>query len=172
MLEEKDSEIFTLNLNTNVSISAGGFFISSTSTKANSTFQVDFDALFQGRGHLYKKCRVKANLISNSQANSTISSTINEVLGVINLIGLSSTHNLGINGILIGTTFPRSTGVTGTANSHYLVNNWFTNIYGAEIQVPTSKQNIGIQFIKNDGTLMISVPDYLLTLQFELFEKK
>ncbi len=90
----------------------------------------------------------------------------------INLIGLSSTHNLGINGIMIGTTFPRSTGVTGQASSHYLVNNWFTNIYGTEIQVPTSKQNIGIQFIKNDGTLMISVPDYFLTLQFELFEKK
>jgi hypothetical protein len=172
MLEEKDSEIFTLILNTAVPISAGGFFISSTSTKANSTFQVDFDALFQGRGHLYKKCRVKPYFISNSQANSTISSNINEVLGVVNLIGLSSTHNLGINGIMICTTFPRSTGIVGQANSHYLVNNWLTNIYGSEIQVPTSKQNIGIQFIKNDGSLMISIPDYLLTLQFELFEKK
>lgn len=171
-IHNRDSETFTLNLTTLASFSNRGFFIQSNSAKSNAEYQVDFDSLFQGRADQFKRCRVRASLISNSQTNASITSDINEILGTVVLNGLSSIYSQGINGILLGITFPRTTSVTGQVGSHWILNNWLQNTYGIEITIPRGKLNIGIQFLKLSGSLMTSVPDYLITLQFELFDKK
>jgi hypothetical protein len=158
------TEIFTLGLYSEKTIGQGGFVVNNTA-RANITYQIDFNALFQGRENNYSKCRVRGTITTNNMAQTALDNTT----GYIGVVGFSDTHRLGLNATYIMMLDPTNSNVTGTTGFYYF-NGSAQQPYGSEINIPKNTTQIQVQFLAEDGNLLsIAIAQYFLMLQFELF---
>lgn len=163
-------EYFGLLLQNQLSISDGGFCLDTTSN-ANAVYQVDFDALFQGRGKLYNKAQVRARLISDGEGQTPIENAI----GTLSILGLPSV-GLGTQGTYIMglTPSPQTDAGDTTATGYYYNLSSMNNKNGTQVGVPSGIQVIRVQCRSVLGTILApgNMPDYSLYLEFELYERK
>lgn len=159
-------EIFTLGLSSEKLLSQGGFAVNNTS-RANITYQIDWNALFQGRENEYEKCYVRGALISNNMAQTSL----DDVTGYLGVVGLSDTHRAGLNATYICLLNPDNSSATGTTGFYYY-NGSLQQPYGSEINIPKNISQIQVQFLSETGNLLtIAIAQYFLVLQFELVKE-
>lgn len=163
-------EAFTLLLSSTKSITDGGFMLDNTN-KANVKYQVNFDALFQNRDKLYKRCQVRGQMISmlvppSSSINSMGYFELQE-LGTKNTLGLVSlpiTQYISLGRLASGD------GVFGHSNNPQY--NYLDNLEGIELdEIPVGGKNFSIQYknVLDNIQPDADIGDYTLLLQFELF---
>lgn len=161
-------EVFTLALSSETLFSDGGFVLDS-SNNSNILYQVDFNSLFNNRNKLYSKCQVRCHLISIASTTTTIDA----VSGVLVLQGLGSGNTLGINGIpLISNVSPTNSNVSGTLTGFFYTISTLNAVNGSQVtSVPEGIRQFRIVFNSVAGTLQgnASMPNYRITLQFELY---
>lgn len=161
-------EVFTLLLNSTKSIEQGGFMLDD-SYNANVKFQVNFDALFQKRNELYKRCQIRAQMISMLVPPSQSIACF----GFLDLMGLGTKNTLGCISLPISQyialgRLASSDSVFGHSNNPFY--NYLENYEGIELdEIPLGGKNFSIQFKNVLGNVSGDVGDYTLLLQFELF---
>lgn len=142
------------------------------SQKANAKWQVNFRALFGNSYGKYKRCSVRAMLMSeNFGSSATDWNTYNGYLAINLLSNNNATTTLGTPLMLLNVI---QTATLTTAKSAYLCST-LSDANGVDIAFPAENQFINIMFVNNDAmTLMTAttqaIPDYQLILQFELSE--
>lgn len=163
-------ESFTLLLLSTKSVSDGGFMLDN-SNDANVKYQVNFDALFQNRDKLYKRCQVRGQMISMLVPPS---SSINS-MGYLELQQLGTKNTLGLVSLPISQyislgRLASSDTVFGHSNNPQY--NYLDNLEGIELdEIPVGSRNFSIQYKNVIGNLQpgADIGDYTLLLQFELF---
>jgi hypothetical protein len=194
MEDVAESQVYRLFLNTET-----GFpNILANSDKANTSWLVDYDSLFNRDNYNYKNCRLRYKLIS--QPSGSIDATANT--GVLAINGLSSryvsknTHMLPLDIIVPKMTYT-GTGtvagtITGTAPSQttsqtpalftvrgQLIADTIATT-GIDIDMPFGMTTLNPQFWQigfgsngnADNILQTLVSEYVLMLQFELYNPK
>jgi hypothetical protein len=163
-------EYYGLLLQNQLSVSQGGFCLDTTSN-ANAIFQVNFDALFQGRGNLFNKCQVRGRLVSDGLGETPVQNA----LGFVSIIGLPSS-SFGTNGTYILPLNPSPQTDAGDLEQtgYYFSNSSMSNRNGTQVSIPTGIRQIQVQFRSVAGSLHVAgnIPDYSLYLEFELYERK
>lgn len=162
-------EVFTLVLCNQLTIDGGTGFALNTSNKASISYQVNFDALFNGKQKLYKKCQVRTAIISSFVAATALPNAI----GSVSAVGLASGNDLGTNGLFLMNYIPSNANASGSSTGYYFNTNVLTNLNGTQMsQVPRGVQTFSINFTNISGALQATgnVPDYRLNLQFELYD--
>jgi len=163
-------EAFTLLLLSTKSVSQGGFMLDNSSD-SNTQYQVNFDALFQGRDKLYKRCNLRAQMISMLVPPS---SSINS-MGYLEIQRLGTKNTLGLIAlpitqyISLGRLASSDTVFGHSNNPQY---NYLENIDGVELdEIPVGSRNFAIQYKNVLGNIQPSadIGDYSMLLQFELF---
>lgn len=161
-------EVFTLALSSETLFSDGGFVLDS-SNNSNILYQVDFNSLFNNRNKLYSKCQVRCHLISTASTTTTIDA----VSGILVLQGLGSGNTLGLNGIQLANMSPTNSTVSGTLTGFFYTVSTLNALNGSQVtQVPEGIRQFRIIFNSVAGTLQpnTSMPNYRITLQFELYD--
>lgn len=193
MEEVAESQVYRLFLNTE----SGFPGILSNSDKANTSWLVDYDSLFNRDNYAYKNCRLRYKLVS--QPSATIDPAANT--GVLAINGLSSRYvskntnmlPLDIYAPIMTATGTGSTPGTITAGTPQTVSQpaaLFTvrgqiimdtmATTGIDIQMPFGMTSINPQFWQAgfgstgnaDNILQTVMPEYMLMLQFELYNPK
>ncbi len=202
MEEYPDCQVYRLLLNTET-----GFpnLINNTD-KANVSWNVDYDSLFNRDNYAYKNCRLRYKFIS--QESGSITADANT--GILAINGLSSRYVSKNTSMLpldiispqfrytgLGSTPVTSTGtISGTAPSQTTANTFTqaASLYtykahmysdtmattGIDIQIPYGMTTLNVQlwqigfgaFNNADNILQTLTPEYLLMLQFELYNPK
>jgi len=194
MEEVAESQVYRLFLNTET-----GFpNILSNSDKSNTSWLVDYDSLFNRDNYNYKNCRLRYKLVS--QTSTSINAAANT--GVLAINGLSSryvsknTSMLPLD-IIVPTMTSTGTGSTPgtiagnapsqtttqpaalfTARGQLISDTMATT--GIDIQMPFGMTSLNPQFWQvgfgatgnEDNILQTLVPEYILLLQFELYNPK
>lgn len=162
-------EVFTLNLISELSEANGGFMIDSTNN-SNILYEVDFDALFNGKNKFYSKCQLRGSLISNGRGPGDLSDST----GFIILVGLGSINSLGINGIHVCTTYPINKSEAGLSQfvGYSYAASTIQNPNGTQILIPNGIRQFRIQYYDPIQELLFNanMPNYSLILQFELYD--
>ena len=169
------SETFTLALISDKAVSDGGFMVNN-SNLYNIKYQVDFDALFQGKNREYSKAQVRVQLITNTFNTNTTSFA--KVIGGISLTGLTATNSLGTTGLFLTTYYPTNGTMTGLTNGGaYLNISTLSFRNGTQVNtIPTGVREFNVQFSSVGGTTQIKLPgendmpNYRMILQFELYD--
>lgn len=163
------SETFTLALTSDKSVQNGGFMIND-SDKYNIQYQVNFDALFQGKNREYSKAQVRIQFISNLiLANTSYSST----LGSLQLTGLTSVNSLGANGLYLSIYYPTNGNMTGLSGGPYYNISTLSFKNGTQVAtIPTGIREFNVLFTTIGGLKQtgIAPPNYRMVLQFELYD--
>lgn len=134
--------------------------------RANAVWQVDFKSLFGNDFDKYKRCSVRAELISESwNSGNTDWNNYSGYLG----INLPSTSNASTTlGTPIMQIFPTNVPVYDNPQTAYHCDTLGNN-QGVDIAFPSANQLINLMFVNNDAmTLMTNTPHYQILLQFEL----
>jgi hypothetical protein len=163
-------EVFTLLLNSTKLISNGGFVLDN-SNNANVKFQVNFDALFQNRDKLYKRCQLRGQMVSllvpPSQSIGAFGYLELQQLGTKNTLGLVA---LPVSQYISLGRLASSDSVFGHANNPFY--NYLENLEGIELdEIPVGGKNFSIQYKNVLGNIQSGsdIGLYTLLLQFELF---
>lgn len=162
------SQVFSLVLSSDVSVSSGGFMIDNTS-RANIKYQVNFDALFEGVDRKYSKCQVRAQIL----AQNVTSSAINNATGMLILSGLGQGNSLGVQGIQLLTMVPSAASASGVSTGYYYNVNSLVQSNGQQMtQIPKGTQNFSVIFMSIADTVQASanIGTYKLLIQFELYD--
>lgn len=202
MEEYPDCQVYRLLLNTET-----GFpNLLNNTDKANVSWNVDYDSLFNRDNYAYKNCRLRYKIIS--QESGSITSGANT--GILAINGLSSRYVSKNTSMLpldiitptfrytgLGSTPGSSTGtITGTAPSQTTANTFTqpASLYtykahlcgdtmattGVDIQIPYGMTTLNVQLWQagfgagnnEDNILQTFIPEYLLMIQFELYNPK
>ena len=194
MEEVAESQVYRLLLNTET-----GFpNIIKNTDKANTSWNVDFDSLFNRDNYNYRNCRLRYKLVS--QESASVDAAANTGLLAIN--GLSSRYISKNTNMLpldiyaptmryIGTGTTPSTITTSTTpqtvsqpaalftvRGQIVLDTMATT--GVDINVPYGMSEINPQFWQYgfgangnaDNILQTLIPEYMLLLQFELYNPK
>lgn len=164
------SRTYQLYLSTQITIPASNNVVPVDITnKANGIWQVNFKTLFGNNYNKYKRCSVRALLISEKWASAD--TDVNNYSGylAINLPSVSSSFTtLGTPIMLL--TPSKALSVNASALSCYNCST-MDAAQGVDINLPSENQYMSIQFCNNDSfSLMTTVPDYQIMFQFELSE--
>lgn len=144
--------------------------------KANVTWQVNFKTLFGNDYNKYKRCSVRALLISETW--NTADTDVANYSGylAINLPSVSSSFTTLGTPILLLTPSkalsrnPANATDFPPALSYYNCST-MDAAQGVDINLPSENQFMSIQFCNNDSfSLMTTVPEYNIMFQFELSE--
>lgn len=165
-----DVEIYNLYLqNTNSPI------IIDNSNYANTTFQVNWDALFRSNNYKYKNCRVRAQIISDRVAPYAIGLTT----GFLIMRGATSNFSMGVGldgNVYLLPLYPSNATDSADPTTGYIYKtSTLDSYYGSQMNMPTGIQNISIVFMEDEGSVMAAsyVPSsWGLLLQFELSNPK
>jgi len=194
MEEVAESQVYRLFLNTET-----GFpNIISNSDKANTKWNVDFDSLFNRDNYNYRNCRLRYKLVS--QESASIDAAANT--GALAINGLSSRYvskntNMLPLDIYVPTMRYIGTGTTPgtiagnapsqttsqpaalfTVRGQIILDTLSTT--GIDINVPYGMTELNPQFWQvgfgangnADNILQTVMPEYMLMLQFELYNPK
>lgn len=136
--------------------------------RANAVWQVDFKSLFGNDFDKYKRCSVRAELISEKWVGAD--NDMNTYSGYLG-INLPSTGNASTTlGTPILSIFPSGVISATTVQAAYIISSMGSN-QGVDIIFPSANQLMNIMFVNNDAmTLMSTVPHYQILFQFELSE--
>jgi hypothetical protein len=161
-------EVFTLILSNQLDLTINGFALNATN-KASVVYQVDFNALFNGKDKMYNKCQLRMALMTNNLAASSIALATGSIL----ITGLASGNNLGTNGLFVANYTPANANASGSSTGYYLPTNALLNTNGTQMnQIPTGIRQFNVNFVNLSGALQPSanIPDYRMVLQFELYD--
>jgi len=138
----------------------------SVSNLANASWIVNWDGLFGQDLLLYKRCRLRYELISN--ANGSLTATANT--GFLALTGVSTDKQASnIPGAFLGLITIDV--APGTSVFRFYKSN-LSEIHGIEVNLPRGLSEVGIRFYNDDAiTFQTGVVDYIVQLQFELFNE-
>lgn len=164
------SEVYGLLLSNSLTPNSGGFRISPDSNKASATYQIDFDALFQGRGHLFNKAQIRGQFITNSITYVDIATAT----GTVSIVGLAN-NDLGNHGAYICPLFPEYPKFgSPDASGIYFNVSTLDNVQGTVVSVPSGVRPIQVALRSVIGALLPNgdIPDYNLYLQFELYDRR
>lgn len=137
--------------------------------KGNATWNVNFKALFGDDIYKYKRCTLRAQLLS--QVFNTADTTFDIFSGYLS-INLPTTNSASTSkGTPIMLLSPQIVPYITTSKSAYNCST-LGNVQGVDIPIPSANQLINIQFMNSDSfNIMSNTPDYQLLLQFELLDE-
>ena len=168
-MRTRNNEVFTLLLNSEKTIQQGGFVLDST-TNSDVQYQIDFDALFQGKNLEYKYAQLRGAIITEKVGVSPLPNTI----GFISVVGFAQKNTLGTTSApVVFSTLP-STDNFGGVNGYYFPgfrSTLFTYEAYELCTIPQGIQNIRVQFTSLTDAIQAggTIGNYNLVLQFELY---
>ncbi len=140
------------------------------SNRGNVTWQINFRALFGNDFRRFKRCSVRAHLISKNWAPASNNDTV-AYSGVLTM-SLPSTFSAStVRGIPLMLVNPILTTAFDANQAYYNVST-MDNAHGVDINMPSDNQYFNLQFVNIDTfATMTNTPDYQILLQFELSEQ-
>lgn len=159
-----------LYLSTQVTSPANNLIVPvNKSNLGNVTWQVNFRELFGNDYGKYKRTVVRAQVLSETWAATNLDVTNRSGYLAVNLPSSSnSTTTLGTNLMLL---YPSFSVTLDNPLAYYNVSS-LADVNGVDIVRPMENQFINVMFVHNDAmTLMTTVPEYQLLLQFELSDE-
>lgn len=167
-MRTRNSEVFILLLNSEKTIQNGGFVLNSD-TNADVLYQIDFNALFQGKNFEYKYAQLRGQIVSEKVGVSPLPNAI----GFISIVGFAQKNTLGTTAApVVFSTLPSLDTVGG--NGYYFPG-FRSTLFGYEAYelctIPQGIQNIRVQFTSLTDAIQASgnIGNYNLVLQFELY---
>lgn len=138
----------------------------SVSNRANAVWQVDFKSLFGNDYDKFKRCSVRAELVSEKWVAAD--TDLDNYAGYL-AVNLPATGNASTTlGTPIMSIFPTPVATATQPLSGYILSSMGNN-QGVDITFPSANQFMNIMFVNNDAmTLMTTVPNYQIMFQFEL----
>lgn len=168
-----ESETFVLYLN-----SFAGFPLidpGAPKTYANVTYNINWDAVFNLNNHIYRKCKIRYEFISDQATSNTYDPASDNAVLILNGINSRSTSRFG--GLQLGHLYVQQSTTSASAVTSYLFNSDYTGP-GQSIEVPKGFRSLNVQLWTNDygtssSTLLSSVSastlaGWSLMLNFEL----
>lgn len=137
----------------------------------NVTWLLDFNNLFRGENHKYKRCILRHKLISDGWAGAD--SDWQNYQGIFTCNMPSNCGSATNNGTLLNNLAPATISTGGTR--HYYASNTLDHQCGVEIIMPQGSQYVTFSFVNDDTINLINnplAPNYILILQFELIDPK
>jgi hypothetical protein len=139
------------------------------SNRGNVTWQINFRALFGNDFRRFKRCSVRAELISKVWSPADNNDTV-AYSGVLTM-SLPSTYSAStVRGIPLMLVSPMYATAADANRAYYHVST-MDNAHGVDINMPSDNQYFNLQFVNIDTfQTMTNTPDYQILLQFELSE--
>lgn len=135
---------------------------------ANVTWQVDFKSLFGNYYNKFKRCSVRAQLISEKWTATDNDENTRSGYLAINLPATGNASTTRGTPILC---ISPSTAVSATTLLGAYIVSSLGNVQGVDITMPAENQFLNVMFVNDDAlTLMATVPEYQILFQFELSE--
>jgi hypothetical protein len=138
------------------------------------TYQVNWDALFQGKNKLYKNCFIRTRL---SGASNISKDTVGNSAGVLSVVGLGYNKSVSedINGLVLAPVSYLASSSYSSDTGVYLDINTLPSDDGGcpQITPPQGITNISILFTEDaTGNPMpvARLSNYVLTLSFKLVD--
>lgn len=158
-------EVFTLTL------TSSGRFMRDNSLNTRILYEVDFDALFQGRDVYYDSCAVRAEYQTNN--NGTPAVALGTTTGYLTLEGLASNASLGMNGIYLVGLNPRNSNITNFSVGYYYFVSSLANANGTPMAIPKGVRQFYLTSRNEDGAVMAEMTGTgsACILQFELYNR-
>lgn len=161
--------IYNVILSTSIDVSAQyGPFLKpiQASPLTDVRWLVNWGALFGNDGDKYKKCKLRYELISDSNGGLTTAACN----GFLTLVGVSTSHQASnFPATFLGLTTIET--APGTSVFRVFRSN-LADVHGIDVNIPTSISEVGIRFYNEDGiTLQGSMVNYMCQLQFELYNE-
>lgn len=130
------------------------------------SWNIDWNSFFNSSAEKYANCRVRFLLNSSSWTGvSTDWNTYNGYLGAT----FQSKYNAPTTlSTILGMVYPMDAPTTGTSTHIFSVST--LSEQGVDIVMPTGVQTLTLTFVNDDAqTIMASIPEYAILLQFELY---
>lgn len=161
--------IYNVILSTSIDVSAqiGPFLKPIQSTPLTDVrWLVNWGGLFGNDADKYKKCRLRYELISDSNGGLTTTACN----GFLTLVGIGTSHQASnFPSTFLGLTTIEQ--APGTSVFRVFRSN-LADVHGIDVNIPTSIGELGIRFYNEDGiTLQGSMVNYMCQLQFELYNE-
>jgi hypothetical protein len=158
-------EVFTIIL-----FSSGRFVVDAT-VNTRILYEVDFDALFQGRDVYYDSCAVRAEYQTNNNGSPAIS--IGQSTGYLTIEGLASNASLGIEGVYLLSLIPTNSNITNFSVGYFYNNTSLQNINGTPMAIPKGVRRFYITSRADSGAIMPAMTGVgqMTLLQFELYNR-
>ncbi len=156
-----------LSSSMNGDITAGPFLKPIQATPLTDVrWLVNWGALFGNDGDRYKKCKLRYELISDSNGGLTAPACN----GFLALVGISTSHQASnFPATFLGlTTIEQAPG----SSLFRVFRSNLADAHGIDINIPNGIQEVGIRFYNEDGiTLQGSMVNYMCQLQLELYNE-
>lgn len=159
--------IYTLYLSTLNTTPTGNQIVPvDKSNLGRVSWNIDWNSFLNGGASKYANCRVRFQLNSLLWAGvGTDWNTFNGYLGAT----FQSKYNAPTTlSTILGMVYPMDAPTTGTTNHIFSVST--LSEQGVDIVIPTGVQTLTLTFVNDDAqTIMASIPEYAILLQFELY---
>jgi len=165
------SKVYTLYLSTFASatdIPANSLVIPvSRSNLANVSWLIDFNGLFKGDQHKFRRCTIRHKLTSEGWTGAD--GNWESYTGILCCTLPSSYTASTTNGTVLGLLYPTTLPTGGTR--HCYVSDTFGDQNGVEINMPSGSTQVAFQIYNDNAPTFISnpnAPNWQILIHFEL----
>jgi len=139
------------------------------SNRGSVTWQVNFRALFGNDFRRFKRCCVRAHLISKNWSPANNNDTLS-YSGFISMSLPTTYSSSTVRGVPLMLIYPTAATLYDSVQSYYNVST-MDDTEGVDINMPAENQYLNLQFVSYDTfNTLTNTPDYQIMLQFELSE--
>lgn len=138
----------------------------------NTTFLVNWDTVFNGLNHKYRKASIRSHL---SGTLNIAKDTVSDATGYLSVVGLASpfAYSFDMQGIILSDLqYANSAQVSAAETGYYLNSDTRGNVVAPMCYTPTGVLPFTVRISQESGATMANanLSPWALTLVFELFD--